>query len=293
MKTQIFLSFNIEEESWSVLRESVENAGRANIVVFAPFTAPLFLSYCAMRLYENDPQLQHLRAALSDMGIKWSERRELIFTDAELEAYPLLWLSVGTAPRGYGGPTYGTEYDLSQACPQCGTGAIQITPLRLNRTEIPRRGAIFQTLDREKLVSPKLAQLLNHAEFRGLKLRRAQSHSGGKDLPWVQLISDVELPPMSASSKGILREGPCPHCWRDGYFHSQQPIELEYSSRQVDVNALPDIVHTYEHFGNSVLREPFKNSHFAQPLLLIKPRVFRFFRQQKVRELEFVPVKII
>jgi hypothetical protein len=142
-------------------------------------------------------------------------------------------------------------------------------------------------------VSLKLAQALDSANISGLELRITQSNKAPIDLPWAQLIGEKELPPMAPPSKGIEREGQCPQCGQDGYFHSPQPVEIEYSISQFTLDDLPDVVHTYEHFGNSVLREPFKDSHFAQPLLLVKPKVFKVLRQQKVRGLAFVPVSII
>jgi hypothetical protein len=55
---------------------------------------------------------------------------------------------------------------------------------------------------------------------------------------------------------------------------------------------LPDVVHTYECFGNSVLRVPFKDSHFPQPLVLVKPKVFEAFEKSKVRSVEFIPIRL-
>jgi rRNA maturation protein Nop10 len=290
MKTQIYLSFNTTPRPWPVVRKLFGEAELHDMVA----AGPSFTSYYGVTLGENDPRLQRLRAALSSEGIDWSERREYVYTTAELEAAPLLWFVVRTAERGSLGPKYGTEYDLSQACPLCGTGAVQISPLRLNPSEIPRKGAIFQTFDHEKLVSPELAQVITNAGVTGLTLRTAQSYRDGTDLPWVQLVSSVELPPMSSESKGIIRDDICPHCGRNGYFNSaHEPTEIKYSSTQVVLDELPDVVHTYEYFGYSKIRVPFKTSYLAHPLLLVKPKVFKLFRQQKVRGLEFVPVDII
>jgi hypothetical protein len=60
----------------------------------------------------------------------------------------------------------------------------------------------------------------------------------------------------------------------------------------VDVAALPDVVCTYERFGNSVLREPFNDSHLAQPLLVVKRSVFELFEKEGVRGAEFIPVNL-
>ncbi len=291
MKTRVLLSFNIEKPLWSVVRNLLKDAEPRHIVITEPYTEPLFNSYCAVSLDETDPRLPRLRAILSEAGIDWLERRELLFTKAELEAAPLLWLTFGTKPGGSIGPKYRTEYDLSHACPRCGTGAIQVSPLRLNPAEIPRKGTIFQTFDNEKLVSAELAKAFSNAEVTGLELRTAQSFRNLTDLPWVQLLAEVEMPPMLPSSKGISRDAQCLLCGRDGYFNSgYEPTVIQYGADQVILDNLPDAVHTYEHFGYSRLEVPFKNSYLAQPLLLVKPKVFRIFRQQKVRGAKFIPV---
>jgi hypothetical protein len=289
MKTQVFLFFNTEERPWSIVSELFNDAQRPDMVL----AGPNFLSFYSVKFDEDDPRLKRFRIALSTAGIQWLERREHIFTKAEIEASPLLWLTIRTRERAAGGPQYGTAYDLAKGCPQCGTGAVQISPLRLNPSEIPKKGVIFQTFDDERLVSPGLARVLSEAQITGLELRRAHSYTGLANLPWAQLIAPTELPLMASSSKGILREDPCPLCGRDGYFNdAYTPTEIEYDNDQVVLDALPDVVHTYEHFGNSRLRTPFNESHFAQPLLLVKPKVLKVFQQKKVRGVEFVPINL-
>ncbi len=294
MKTRIFLFFNIEEPLWPAVRKLFEDGERHKTLLSEPHTRPLFSSYCAVVLDATDPRLDHLRAALSRAGVEWSERREHIYNMTELLASPLLQIIVRTAERGDLGPKYGTEYDMSHACPLCGTGAIQTSPLYLKPSEIPGKGTIFQTYDHEKLVSLEVANALKSAGVSGIELRPSRSYKAHVDLPWVQLLAHEQLPPMSPTSRGILRENPCPLCGRDGYFGSaHEPSEIEYSADQVAIDSLPDAVYTYEYFGKSRLEVPFTKSYFARPLLLVKPKVFEVLLQQKVRGVEFVPVSII
>ena len=289
MKTKVYVSFNNHGRPWSRIREILEAARCHDLVE----EGPSVFGYGA-KFLEPSPELARLRAELTKEGLSWGETREHVYTPSELKKAPLLWLSVTTAPKGMGGPTYGTQYDLSHACPQCGTGAVQTSPLILKASEIPKKGAIFQTLDSDILVSPDLARALRDAGVTGLELREARSYKTGEPLPWLQLISTTELPPMAPATKGFLREDPCPRCGRDGYFGSREvPLEPVYSRGQVAPDDLPDVVHTYEHFGNSGLRNPLENSHFAQPLLLVKPMVMEIFRQENVRGVHFDPVKIV
>ncbi len=227
-----------------------------------------------------------------------SEPHEAAFTQPEILAAPLLRLIIRRAEKGLGGPTYGTRYDLSEACPRCGTGARQVSPLVLDRAEIPKGGHIFRTLDRDILISPELGQSLRDAGVSGFMLGEVKSKTGKTLSSWVQLLSEVELPPMDPTIRGIVKgtglDSPCPRCGRDGHFAIPKVrSQIVYRAGQVDLHSLPDVVHTYECFGLSRLREPFEQSHFATPLLLVKPKVIKVFQRHKVRRLEFDPVKII
>ena len=241
--------------------------------------------------WQEEQGLQNLLSALTAEGVTWSQRREHVYSDDELMMAPLLAMSVTTAPRGYGGPSYGTEYDLSQACARCGSGAVQVSPLVLRSSQIPKTGSLFLTLDFDFLFGQRLKELLAAEDFRGLELRQARAAKSQNALPWFQLLPRATLPPMAAETKGIVRENPCPQCGRDGYFNdSEAPLEIVYRAEQIESDGLPDIVATYELFGYSALREVFTDSHFARPLVLIKPRVWAVLPRDAKKRLRFEPV---
>jgi len=253
--------------------------------------------------FEDEAKLKQFFAEAERQGFvgedTLSMRAEHIYTPVELRAAPLLYFILRTEEKGISGPWYGIRYDLSTACPQCGSGAVQTSPLYLKPSETPKKVAIFQTMNHEYLVSLEFAEVLKKAGITGLELRQARSYKEHKPLPWMQIVSRKEMPPWRPSTIGFTKsnlesEKPCPHCNRDGYFHTGKvPLEIAYSKSQVNPDRLPDVIHTYEHFTKSFLRVPFEESHLAQPLLLVKPKVYDVFQSQKVRRVEFVPVKII
>jgi hypothetical protein len=145
------------------------------------------------------------------------ERRDRRFSDRELVTAPLVRLAIDRAPRGFGGPQYGTQYDLSGACRRCGTGALQLGPLVLRAAEIgPQRG-IFQTLDDEVLLGRDLARTLSEARLSGHELLQTVGYPNGAPLQYFQLLARQELPPMLPSDS-FVRDRQCPECGRDGYF---------------------------------------------------------------------------
>jgi hypothetical protein len=219
----------------------------------------------------DSEELVLLRERLRAAGIDFFERREHVYSDEELRRYRLLSLFITSAEAGMGGPTHGTEFDLSDACSECGTGARQRGALALRKADLPKNVDLFQTLDGEVLASPSLAKALEGAGLTGLELRQAVGHRDGGALDWFQLLPVSEMPPWHSSSLGYEREEPCPSCDRDGYFDDPNvPFEIVYA--QDALEAAPDISWTYERFGNSIVREDFSASHFAAPRPLLSPR---------------------
>jgi hypothetical protein len=238
----------------------------------------------------DSEELALLRERLRAAGISFLERREHVYSDDELRRYPLLSLFITSAEAGMGGPTHGTEFDLSDACPECGTGARQKGALALRKSELPTDAALFQTLDGEVLVSPSLANALKGAGLAGLELRQAVGHRDGGTLDFFQLIPVSEMPPWHSSSIGYERERPCPSCDRDGFFDDPNvPFEIVYGKNALEAAA--DISWTYERLGNSGIREDFSASHFAAPRPLVSPRFVDVLRNEGVRNCAFLPVR--
>jgi len=73
------------------------------------------------------------------------------------------------------GEECGTVYDESKACPECGAGAVQTTPLFLNGSRIPRKVNFARTLASEIVVSARVVDVfrengLHGAEFEPVRL---------------------------------------------------------------------------------------------------------------------------
>ena len=289
MKDQIVLGVSFTPAEWSAGRAFFERIGRPDLsgrplqqfgytldVASAEELRRMLDAWAAVGL---DPSLPF---------VTWTRR----YSHAELLRAPLLTLVVTRLEKGDGGPSHGTRYDLSDACPRCGTGARQVSPLVVRADEVEASGDVTRTLHGEVLLSPAFAAALGKAGVTGAELRPVEpAEPGGPQIPWVQLLAETELPPFAPETRGILREGPCPQCGRDGYFHSaRHPQELVYRRSELPAG-LPDVVCTWERFGNSRLAQPFSESSFARPLFLVTPRFYQVARAEKVRGLEFVPVE--
>lgn len=291
MKTRYVVGLNFERSRFPDAQELFRRIGRPDLAA-APKE-----EFGYTFIFDREADFVAFRAEASHLGFdKLYVRKDFIYTRSEILAAPLLGLSIGLAPKGFGGPKYGTQFDLSKACRLCGTGALQVGPLILKRSEVPQKGDIFETLDDDTLVSPRVAEAFREDQVTGVELRQVVAHKGGDPLPWYQIITDFELPRMSDLTRGIIRGDPppCPVCMQDGHYHTvREPMQIVYDATALEIDNVPDIAHTWERFGRSVLREPFKDSHFASPLLIVKPKLFLLFERLKVRRLRFLPVRIV
>ena len=216
------------------------------------------------------------------------------FTFQELESSPLVLLIARGKPRGLGGPSCGTTYDLSRGCPRCGTGAPQVSPLLVNRSDAPKRSNVWPTLGSELLLASDLSSALDGAT--GVEMRQARSCGDSGPLPWFQLIPLYELPPMSPTTVGIEQsdryrtQSPCPRCRRDGFFFTGGIFAIRYD---LDLADVPDVSHTFEHFGRSVLREPLSESNFAQPMPVVRGSVYARLIAAGAKDVAGYPVEVI
>jgi hypothetical protein len=299
MIVYVHISFNEGKARYGFVRDLLGKAGCGEEGLAGPeqFLCGLF----SRAFMESDPKLDSLRATLCDAGIRWLERREAVYTDAELRGFPFLVLTVDRKPIESGGVEYGTKYDLSGACPSCGTGAVQTSPLMLALLGLPPKALLSATCLGQILVASELAEVMKAAKLSGVELRQTRFYRNDEPLPWFQVISQHEMPKMGPATRGIVRDTSpgwgCPVCQRDMHCDmAEEPTAIAYDGCEVDPDKLPDFVHTWECFGRSVIKnDPERNlvQGFAQPRILVKPRVLDLFRKHKVRGARFQPVRVV
>jgi hypothetical protein len=189
----------------------------------------------------------------------------------------------------YGGPHHGTEFSLADACPKCGTGAEQVGPLRLRRFTVPHAEA-FLTLDDDVLVRQPLADRLHAEGVTALDV--VVDARSGQPLGILQLRPEATLPRFGPGTTGVTRERPCVVCNRDGHYGIPHvPYGFRYASLDDSLRSR-DVLATYERFGTSVLRQPFIDSVFAAPVLIVGHRVAAALEAARLRDIELHPVDI-
>jgi hypothetical protein len=216
-------------------------------------------------------------------------------TTRELKSARLLHMFVWIHHSPDGHPRPGTEYDESSACPSCGDGIRQTSPLMLANKEVPKSG-VLGTIDDEVLVHETLADEMRRVELTGIRFGPVVGTSGAP-LPWRQLFVEHTMPAMTAATRGLVRgrtgvEAPCSRCRCDGYFDSvAEPFLPAYPPSALD--ATPDFARTAERFGTGHWANPIHGRRsVASRRLIVRPAVYEFFRSRKVRGVRFTPVVV-
>ena len=244
----------------------------------------------------NEEVARRLTVAAKANGLEPpSIHRYMDATPKELAAAPLLLLRPGGPGTERGHPRDGTSYDDSHACPQCGAGLVQTSPLRVRKTELPKSFLAAGAAD-DLLLHESVAGILESAGLRGMTLRPVLDPAGAA-IPWFQVVVGTTLPPMLASSRGMIRgraggEHPCPRCGRDGWFDTTaDPFMPSYLRSGLDT--MPDAAWTFELFGTGAWAEPVHGKRWlAGRRLIVRPNVYAALTPLKLRGVRWFPVRV-
>ena len=244
----------------------------------------------------NEEAAQRLTFAAAAHGLTPpSIQRYVDPTAKELAAAPLLLLRAGGPGTTRGHPRDGTSYDDSRACPQCGAGLAQTSPFRVRKTELPKSFLATGVAD-DLLLHGSVAGAIESAGMRGMTLRPVLDPAGAP-IPWFQVVVEATLPPMLASSRGLIRgrsgaERPCARCGRDGWFNTTADPFIPSYPRTV-LDTMPDAAWTFELFSTGAWAQPIHGKRsLASRCLIVRPRVYAALKPLKLRGVRWFPVRV-
>jgi hypothetical protein len=267
------------------------DAGLLDVVV-----SPALLNGLQKIALPNEDVAQRLTFAAAAHGLKAPTiSRVLTLTKKELRAAQLLTVYVSEHHSLDGHPRATTTYDASKACPSCGAGLEQTSPLRLRKKETPRKGLVAGVGD-EFLFRESVATALAAARLTGIDLTPVLDEHGAR-LPWRQLRVRHQLPPMALGTRGVIRgrsgaEQPCARCGSDGYFDSvEDPFVPMYTA--ADVKRMPDAAWTAERWGTGAWASPlYGKRSLATRRLIVRPAFCAVLEPLKLRGLRWSPVRV-
>ncbi|MBI3035440.1 hypothetical protein HYY71_03885 [Candidatus Woesearchaeota archaeon] len=288
MKERYYISFNEGKDTLPKILQIFKEYGREKLLE-GNYPSKIFFRH--FYILATDPFLKILENVFKENNWELNKRLEREYSNKELMQCKLLALRLNIAPKGMGGPQSGTKFDISNACKICGTAALQISNLMLRPSDIPKNRDITQTYDFNILISKKLKEKFLKLNLKNVELIPVISSKDRKELGYYQILPKVNLPPFSESTKGIEIFNQCKICKRDGFYDSPEyPPELHYNNFDESFLNKANIFFTYEYFGNSELKEPFKHSILAVPKCIVSPKILELFSDLKIKGLHFEPV---
>ncbi len=233
---------------------------------------------------------------LEQHGVQWTELHVDRYTEEELDGARLLLMHPNRQCEIDGGVEWGMTYDLSGACPACGTGGRQTSAVFLDGKQLSelqgqRAGATYHG---HVLVDEGLAAELESLHASGVSFRPVYAVMPDKRqvrLRWRQLCANRTLPPMSPKTTGLARERVCEVCKRNGYFRTNEaPTRIVY--RASDLHDAEDVNVSWEHQWFAALEPDLRDSLLSWPWLLVTPRVRRVFRDAGVTSFDWLPIRV-
>ncbi len=253
-------------------------------------------AYVVVELDSDDPRLPLLQGRFQALGLDPLEGRWDEYTEAELDAAPLLVMSCDFDASVYGGPRLGTTYDMSEACPRCGAGARQTSAMFIDGEDLPklegRRASA--TYYKNMLVDEKLAGVLAESSLTGISFQgvfAAFEEKNPIQLPWRQLCATHALPRMSPRSTGVKPYQSCA-CGRSSFVTpAEVPLRLAYRAR--DVADIRDTNVSWEWWGEVKFNGDVSDALFPRPQFLVTPKVRRNFLDAGVTDFNWIPIGVV
>lgn len=174
---------------------------------------------------------------------------------------------------------YGTIYSDDIKCKACGAGKRQVSELYIDKSKMGKKD-ISMTYGGETVVSERLYNLLCENNINGINFARVH-HKNNKmnnEPQLYQLLVTNSLFKMSNQTR-FLKENYCDYCHKSGLVLRSIP----YYQRENLKNA-KDFNNTYEYFGCGLLGIPF---------IIVNQKVYRLFKDNKIKGVSFDVVKII
>lgn len=206
-------------------------------------------------------------------------------------------------PLGESGESCKSDYDLSNACNDCGTGAKMIGNLRVKGFSNIKKD-FFETLDGDYIISTKLYNLIQES-FSDLGLTQVID-SRNNYLDFYHFNIDATLPRFNKGSSGFVIEGQCQTCKRNGFFTDAEignlqknsptiirPYILRYEKIDFEIYNSDLILRTWECFGlsNRAVSDKFM-IRYARPLTIVSENIKDIFDREKLKDIKYQQIII-
>lgn len=207
-------------------------------------------------------------------------------------------------PKGYSGERCNSDYNLSEACKNCGTGAKLVGNL-ITKGITEAKISFFATTSGDFLISEELYKFLLSKGVKMTNLKKVID-SRKNELPFYHLYTEVTFPKYLPSSEGLVIERQCPVCKKNGYYCDAKigdaakgiptiitPLRLRYQKISKTFLESSELFNTWEHLAVSNLKAEGTNViRYARPMLIVSERIKLTFEEYGVKNVVFEEVLI-
>lgn len=295
MKTKVHFSFDADEipgEAAAILSPSGCGSDVADVHDFTILN--IRTVRVRIELDETDERVAKVFALLQQYGVEFDSYTTIEYSDEDRQNARLLWVGpLDYNDEVYAGLSLGTEYDLTHACPNCQTGAKQISPLYVAHKDLAkiRKHRAIRTMDEGILVDGGLVKKLQDAKVTGISFGDVRArHENGKwsEVARYQILIENVLPPMHGDFNAEHDKHQCTVCRRGGRGgFPKKPY------RAADLVGICDFNLTWEWFGEFRTAEHRHGLHRSTPFLFVTPKVMNIFRDAGVKTFNWRPVDIV
>jgi len=207
-------------------------------------------------------------------------------------------------PLGESGEPCKSEYDFSNACNTCGTGAVLAGNLRVKGFSKIKKDFI-ETLDGDYIISKRLYGKIRDS-YKDFTLLNVIDMRNKVLVDYYHLTSKIVLPRFQQKSNGFVIEKQCHDCKRNGFFNHAiigdikkniptivSPLNFIYKKCDFVSIANSMILETWECAGlsNKIAKGNFV-IRYARPWIMINQQLKDLFDQEKISNIDYESVLI-
>jgi len=242
-----------------------------------------------VKLDDGDARLTKLLEVLNKYDVNPDMFSYVEYSDEDRQNAVLLRMINDPNTWVSAGPEHGTKYDLTDACPKCGSGAKQSSALYVSGDHLQRirQHRAVGTWGGGPLVDGGIEKKLRDSRVTGISFGDVYARLKNTKRTLVarhEIIVTHTLPPAANTSK-LDRTDACSSCGRGGI---QGSPNICYH-RQVLGN-IRDFNLTWEWFGPFDYNGDLKKSRFSTPAILVTPKVMNIFREAGVTTFDWIPI---
>jgi len=258
-----------------------------------------------------DDRVSALRDRAGRSHVKALVTESAEYTDGEIRAAELLEFQTRVESAGETGPDDGNEYDYSEACSLCLSGAKLVPPFRIAERDLPKRRSIAETHAGELLVTGEPSGELQRLSGSDQWLVPVEDPKTGRRLPWLAVSPRATMPRLHPSTRGLKHEtestrecdNTCPRCRRDCHgpkltealvlAYSREDVARALAEQSIPADSLPDVASTWELMGPGTRPGISAKRQIAQPYVLLSQRASRALIDHVAKWVRLAPVALI